>query len=133
MAGSLAACLPPSLSNSLPCPDLHEITGDSVFVYTSLLDMTISENTLADPFEQSPSEMISEHRVNLPDARSTGMLVPSTTKQNRRRVRAVNLSMNVLQKTNLNTDELILHMLSTRFCSLKKNLCWLCQASPACV
>ena len=36
-----------------PSPDLHEITGDSVFVYNSLLDVALSENTLADPFEQS--------------------------------------------------------------------------------
>ncbi len=37
---------------SVLSPDLHEITGDSIFVYKSLLDMAISENTLTDRFKQ---------------------------------------------------------------------------------
>ncbi len=69
--------LPPSLSNSLPCPGLHEITGDSVFVYTALLDMAISENTLADPFEQ---QRVLSIVLIYPMRDRRGLLIPFTTK-----------------------------------------------------
>jgi hypothetical protein len=47
---------------------------------------------------------ISEHRINLPDARSTGLIFIATTVWNRRRARMVTLSMDVMK--NPNTAEL---------------------------
>ena len=46
------------------------------------------------------------HRDVLPDARSTALIIPSTTKYNRRIFRAVTLNMDAIQKTTNNKQHL---------------------------